>query len=126
MMAEIKPIRTSEDLDDALKEIDRLWGAPVGTSDGDRLDVLATLVDAYEREAVPFLPPDPIDAILFRMAQEGISRKQLEPILGGRGRVSEILNRRRGLSLAMIRGINHELGIPLEVLIQESPAKLAS
>lgn len=117
MMTEIKPIRTSEDHDAALKEIDRLRGAPVGTPDGDRLDVLGTLVDAYEREAVPFPPPDPIDAILFRMGQEGITRKQLEPILGGRGRASEILNRRRGLSLAIIRGLNQGLGIPLEVLI---------
>lgn len=81
--------------------------------------MLATLADAYEREHTPILPPDPIEAIKFRLEQEGKSRKDLEPILGTRGRVSEVLGGRRTLTLAMIRGLHEALQIPLEILVTE-------
>ena len=94
-----------------------LWGAKSGTTRGDRLDVLATLVDVYEVEHYPINAPDPIEAIKFRMEQQGISRKDLEGILGSRVMVSEVLNRRRGLSIEMIRKLHSKLRIPAEALI---------
>ncbi len=87
------------------------------TDDGDELDVLATLVDAYEATHFPISSPDPIEAITFRMEQMEMDRKALEPLIGSRARVSEVLNRRRGLSLNMIRALHKELKIPLEVLV---------
>ena len=117
-MADLKPIRTEQDYEAALAEIERLWGASAGTPEGDRLDVLATLVDAYEAAHDPMDPPDPIEAIQFRMEQQGLTRKDLERLLGTRTRVSEVLNRKRGLSIAMIRRLHAELGIPAEVLIR--------
>ena len=119
-MTEIKPIRSEADYEEALSQVERLWGAPSGTLDGDRLDVLATLIDAYEDEHHPIDPPDPIEAIKFRMEQQGLTRKDLEAIIGTRTRVAEILNRRRGLSITMIRRLHEELGIPAEVLIRPS------
>src|ERR1700751_5131803 len=116
MAAEGKPIRTQRDYDGALKEIERLWGAKAGTPDGDRLDVLATLVDAYETEHYPMEPPDPIEAIKFRMEQQGLSRRALEKIIGTRTRIGGVLNRKRGLSIAMIRRLHAGLGISAEVL----------
>ncbi|MES9902900.1 MAG: transcriptional regulator [Sedimenticola sp.] len=118
---DIKPIKTEQDYDAALAEVEALWGAPVDTSEGDRLDVLITLIEAYEARHHPIDPPDPIDAILFRMEQAGLERKDLEPFIGGRGRVSEILNRKRPLTLNMIRNLWKGLHIPLESLIQEDP-----
>src|ERR1700756_162440 len=103
MANEIKPIRTKRDYDAALAEVERLWGSKSGTRDGDRLDVLATLIDAYEAEHYPMDPPDPIEAIRFRLEQQGLSRKDLEPLLGTRTRVAEVLNRKRSLSINMIR-----------------------
>ena len=91
--------------------------AQKNTPEGDELEVLATLVDVYEGEHFPIDAPDPIEAIKFRMEQMGLDRKDLEPFLGSRARVSEILNRRRGLSLAMIRSLHENLDIPLEALI---------
>jgi HTH-type transcriptional regulator/antitoxin HigA len=91
--------------------------AKAGTDDGDELDVLATLVDAYEAKHLPIESPDPIEAIRFRMEQMGLERKDLEPLIGSRARVSEVLNKRRGLSLKMIRALHEELDIPLEALI---------
>jgi HTH-type transcriptional regulator/antitoxin HigA len=117
-MTELRPIRREADYEAAVAEIERLWGAKAGTPEGDRLDVLATLVDAYEAEHDPIDPPDPIEAIRFRMEQQGLTRKDLERILGSRIRVSEILNRKRGLSIAMIRRLHETLGIPAEVLIR--------
>jgi HTH-type transcriptional regulator/antitoxin HigA len=114
----IKPVRTESDHELALKEIEELWSAEPGTDDADRLDVLATLVDAYEAKHHPIPPPDPVDAIVFRMDQLGLSRTDLEPYIGTRARVSEILNRTRTLSLAMIRRLHAGLGIPADVLIQ--------
>jgi HTH-type transcriptional regulator/antitoxin HigA len=88
-----------------------------GTPEGDELDVLATLVDAYEREHFSIDAPDRVDAIKFRMEQMGLTRKDLEPFLGSRARVSEVMNKRRGLSLAMIRSLHINLEIPLDALI---------
>jgi HTH-type transcriptional regulator / antitoxin HigA len=117
-MTDLKPIRSEEDYEAALAELGRLWGPPSGTAEGDRLDVLATLIEAYEAEHHPMDPPDPIEAIKFRMEQQGLTRKDLERLLGTRTRVSEVLNRKRSLSIAMIRRLHEELGISAEVLIR--------
>lgn len=115
---DIKPIRTHRDYKAALAEIERLFNAKLGTPDGDRLDVLATLVEAYEQQHFPILPPDPVEAILYFMESRGLTRKDLEPYLGSRAKVSEVLNRKRPLSIDMIRRLHRVLGIPAEVLIQ--------
>ena len=120
IMKPLKPLKTEADYKAALAEIERLWGAKSGTSRGDRLDILATLVDAYEHAQSPMDPPDPIEAIQFRMEQQGLTRKDLEGILGTRTRVAEVLNRRRGLSINMIRRLHEQLGISPEVLIRPS------
>ena len=117
---DIKPIRTEADHEAALAEIERLWAAAPGTAESDRLEVLATLVEAYEERHHPIPPPDPIEAIRFRMEQLGMSRRDLEPFIGPRGRVSEIFNRTRGLTLPMIRRLHEKLGIPADVLIRDS------
>ena len=101
-------------------------GTRVGTAEGDRLDILATLVDAYENEHYPMDQPDPIEAIKFRMEQQRLTRKDLEGILGSRTRVAEVLNRRRGLSMNMIRRLHEKLGIPAEVLIRPTRTKKAA
>ena len=113
----IRPIRKLSDHESALKRIQALMSAKPGTDDGDELDVLATLVEAYEARHFPIESPDPIEAIRFRMEQMGMERKDLEPFIGSRARVSELLNKRRGLSLTMIRALHEELDIPLEALI---------
>lgn len=113
----IRPIRTREDHRDALAEIERLWNAKAGTPEYDRLDVLATLVEVYERKRFPASAPDPVQAILFRMEQQGLTRKDLEPLLGSRARVSEVINRKRPLTLPMIRALHENLGIPAECLL---------
>ena len=118
MVGEVKPIRSKRDYEAALREVERLWGAKSGTRDGDRLDVLATLIDAYEEEHYPIDPPDPIEAIKFRMEQQGLTRRDLEGIIGTRTRIAEVLNRKRGLSIEMIRRLHENLGIPAEVLIR--------
>jgi HTH-type transcriptional regulator/antitoxin HigA len=116
----IHPIRTETDYDAALSEVERLWGSKSGTPKGDRLDVLLVLIENYESKHHPIDPPDPVDAIKFRMEQMNLTRKELEPLIGSRGRVAEVLNRRRPLSLAMIRNLHNELDIPLESLIASS------
>jgi HTH-type transcriptional regulator/antitoxin HigA len=121
----IRPIRTKADYEAALAELAHLWGAKLGTAAGDRLDVLATLIDVYERQHYPVDPPDPVEAIKFRMDQQGLTRKDLEPMIGSRTRVAEILNRRRALSIAMIRRLSAGLGIPAEILIRPNKAKAA-
>ncbi|GBQ90820.1 transcriptional regulator helix turn helix domain [Gluconacetobacter johannae DSM 13595] len=120
MTADLKPIRKEADYDAALEEVGRLWGAKSGTPDGDRLDVLATLIDAYEAKHHPIDPPDPVEAIRFRMEQQGLTRKDLEPMIGPRNRVADVLNRKRGLSIDMIRQLHDGLGISAEVLIRPS------
>jgi HTH-type transcriptional regulator/antitoxin HigA len=116
----IHPIRTEADYDAALSAVEGLWGSEPGTPKGDRLDVLLILIENYEAEHHPIDPPDPVDAIKFRMEQMNLTRKDLEPLIGSRGRVAEVLNRRRALSLAMIRNLHDELDIPLESLIASS------
>ena len=118
MTSDLKPIRTKADYKAALAEVERLWGARSGTPKGDRLDVLATLIDAYETKHYPMDPPDPIDAIQFRMEQQGLTRKDLEPLIGTRARVAEIMTRKRNLSIDMIRRLHERLGISAEVLIR--------
>ena len=125
MTAEVKPIRSRADHEAALAEVERQWGAKAGTPEGDRLDVLATLIDAYEAEHVPIDPPDPVEAIRFRMDQQGLTRKELEGIIGTRTRIAEVINRKRGLSIAMIRRLHERLGISAEVLIRPSRSDAA-
>src|SRR5215471_2285449 len=125
MKNDIKPIRTKKDYEAALAEVERLWGSKLGTPDGDRLDVLATLIDAYESIHDPIDPPDPVEAIKFRMEQQGLTRKDLEPMIGSRTRVAEVLNRKRSLSIAMIRRLHEHLGISADVLIRPSRGKAA-
>src|SRR4249919_3845627 len=120
MRHDIKPIRTKKDYEAALAEVERLWGSKSGTPEGDRLDVLATLIDAYEAEHYPMDPPDPIEAIKFRMEQQGLTRRDLEEIIGTRTRIAEVLNGKRGLSVGMIRRLHERLGISAEVLIRPS------
>ena len=117
---EIKPIKTAADHRAALREIDQLWNAQPDTPEGDRLDMLITLVDAWEDKHEPIGPPDPIEAIKLRMEEQDLTRKDMETYLGSRQRVSDILNRKRPLSLTMIRKLSRGLGIPAEVLIQEN------
>ena len=117
-MKDLRPIRSEKDYERALAEVEELWGAKAGTPKGDRLDILATLIEAYEIEHYPMDPPDPIEAIKFRMEQQGLTRKDLEEILGTRTRVSEVLNRKRGLSINMIRALHDKLGISAEILIR--------
>ncbi len=114
---DIKPIHTEKQHRAALKEIERLWSARPGTPEHDRLEVLAALVEDYEERHHPIYPPDPVEAIRFRMEQLGLDRKALEPCIGSRARVSEVLSRKRRLTLEMIRRLNKQLGIPAEVLL---------
>lgn len=125
MAPDVKPIRGDADYDSALREIAGLWGSAGGTPEGDRLDVLATLIDAYESARDPMDPPDPIEAIKFRMEQQGLSRKDLEGVIGARTRIAEVLNRKRGLSIGMIRRLHDRLGISAEVLIQPTRSEVA-
>src|SRR3954466_12756853 len=120
MAGDVKPIRTKRDYEAALKEVERFWSAKAGTREGDRLDVLATLIDAYEAEHYPMDPPDPIEAIKFRMEQQGLTRRDLEEIIGTRTRIAEVLHRKRGLSVGMIRRLHERLGISAEGLIRPS------
>ena len=119
----IKPIKTEADYQSALIEIERLFGAKPGSSEGDHLDVLITLVEAYEDEHYDIPAPDPIEAIHYFMESRGLTRADLEPYIGSRARISEILNRKRPLTLSMIQRLHSELGIPAEVLVK--PYKIA-
>lgn len=119
----IRPIRTEADYEKALDEIEELMDAQPGTDEADQLDVLVTLVEAYEARHFPILPPDPIAVIEYYLDQRGLTRRALEPYLGSRARVSEILNRRRALTLPMIRRLQSGLGIPADLLVQ--PYELA-
>jgi HTH-type transcriptional regulator/antitoxin HigA len=114
----MKPIKTKADHEKALKEIESMWGAEEGTAEGDRLDILMTLVEAYEDTHFPMDMPDPIEAIKFRLDQQGKDKKALIGIIGNRTRVYEVLRGDRPLSLAMIRELNERLKIPAEVLIR--------
>lgn len=115
---DIKPIRTEEDYYAALGEVESLMSAEFGTSEGDRLDVLATLVEAYEAKHYPMEAADPIEAIKFEMERKGLTVKDLEPMIGRTNRVYEVLSRRRPLTLPMIWRLHNGLGIPAELLIR--------
>ncbi len=117
---EIRPIKTDADCEAALREVQRLWAAPEGSPEGDRLDVLVTLVEAYERNRFPIEVPDPIEAIRFRLEQQGADAKALVGVIGSRTRVYEVLRRDRPLTLEMIRRLHERLRIPAEVLIRPS------
>jgi len=115
---QIRPIKTKADHRAALKEIERLMDARPGTPAGDRLEVLTTLVEHYESQHEQIEPPDPIDALVYHMDSRGLKRRDLEPYLGSRARVAEVLNRRRSLTIEMIRKLHAGLGISAEVLIR--------
>ncbi len=115
---DIKPIKTESDYNATLIEIERLMEADLNTPEGDKLDVLTTLVEAYEEKNYPIGPPDPIEAIIHQMESQCLTRRDLETYLGSRARVSEILNRKRSMSLQMIRKLQKGLGISAEILIR--------
>ena len=116
---DIKPIRTKANYRAALKAVESLMTAKANTPDGDRLDVLATLVEAYERAHFPMDLPDAVEAIKFRMEQSGLTVKDLEPVIGRKNRVYEILSRRRLLTLRMIEGLHTKFGIAAEILLKQ-------
>ena len=115
---ELKPIRNKKEHQAALKEIETLWSAKDGSPEADRLEVLSLLVERYEQEHFPIPDPDPIDFLHYVMESRGLARKDLEPFIGSRARVAEVLNRVRPLSLEMIRNISAGLKIPAGVLVQ--------
>lgn len=117
---DIHPIHTDEAYRSALREIEMLMSAAADTAEGEKLDILVTLVEAWERKHFPLELPDPIEAIKFRMEQAGLTPKDLQPMIGYRNRVYEALNRKRGLTLPMIRKLHDGLGIPVESLIKEA------
>lgn len=123
---QIHPIRTEADHEAAVKRIAMLIGAAPASAEGDELEVLATLVDAYEAKHHAMDVPDPVAAIQFRMEQQGLSRKDLEPLIGSRARVSEILTGKRSLTLGMVRRIKSGLGISADLLIETSPNRTGS
>jgi HTH-type transcriptional regulator/antitoxin HigA len=123
---DIRPIRTKADYRAALKEVERLWEADPGTPAGDRVDVLVTLIEAYEAKHHPIPAPDPIAAIEFMMEQKGLTRRDLEPAIGSRGRVSEVLTRKRPLTLPMVRALSALLDIPTDVLVQPYETRSAA
>jgi len=122
---EIRPIKTEEDYTATLAEVEQLFDATPDTPEGDRLDVLTTLLEAYEMNHYSIPAPDPVEAIKYWMESRNITRQELEPLMGSRARVSEIFNYRRGLTLTMIRNLHDKLGIPAEALIRPSPLRHA-
>ncbi len=117
----VRPIHDEDDYEAALAEVDALMDATPGTPEGDRLDVLVTLIEAYEARCWAIEAPDPIDAIRVRMEQKNLRQRDLEPMIGSRGRVSEVLARKRALTLPMIRRLAKGLDLRADVLIQEVP-----
>jgi len=126
MTMDIRPIRSDEDHAAALEQIDHLWGADPDTVEGARLEILLTLVDAYEEAHHTIPPSDPVSAIKFMMEQRGLSRRDLEPLIGSRARVAEVLNRKRALTLPMIRRLSEGLRIPAEILVRDYPIEQAA
>lgn len=116
---EISPIRNEEDYQKALKRLEVIFDAKRGTKQGDELEILAILIDNYENENFPIEMPDPISAIKFRMEQMGLKQKDLVEMVGFKSRVSEVMNKKRKLTLEMIRKLNTNLRIPTEILIQD-------
>ena len=122
----LRPIRTKREHQAALREIEVLWEAPSGSPEADRLEVLTLLVEAYERKQYPIEAPDPIDFLLFVMEARAMTRKDLEPYIGSRARVAEVLNRVRPLTLEMIRRLASGLKLPADVLIRGYELKRAA
>ena len=118
-----KPIHSDAEYRAALAQIEALWDAPEGSEEADQLDLLAMLVERYEQNNYPFDAPDPIDFLMYVMDVRGLTRKDLEPYIGPRGRVSDILNRVRPLTLDMIRRLSTGLGLPAAVLIKDYPLR---
>ena len=116
----IKPIRNDDDLRAAFIQLEGVFQAQVGTPEADEMEILVAMVEAYENRHYPISPADPVEAIKFRMEQQGLTPRDLEPFIGPSGRVSEVLNRKRSLSIAMIRRLHNQLGISAEILIQPS------
>jgi len=114
---DIRPIKTEQDYNSAIKRIEELWGSKKDTQKGDELDLLVTLVESYELKHYPIAPPDPIDAIKFRMEQMGMTKEDMVKYLGSQSRVSEILNRKRNLTLKMVKSLYKGLKIPAEILL---------
>ena len=117
----IKPIRTEKDYEAALARIEEVFDAEPDTPDGDELEILSSLVEVYEKKNYPIGMPDPIEAIKIRMEDLGLYRKDLEDVIGSKGRISEILNRKRPLTLPMVQRLSEKLGLPTEVLAQTYP-----
>jgi len=115
----IKPIRNDDDLKKAFRRLEKIFQAPEGTAQADERDVLVTLVEAYENMHYDFGPADPVEAIKFRMEQDGLTPRDLEPYIGPSGRVSEVLNRKRPLSLRMVKRLHDGLKIPYQSLLAE-------
>ena len=113
--------KTEADYKEALAEIDKVFDAEPNTPEADRLDILAMLVEAYEEQHYPIPAPDPVAALEYYMDSRGLTRRDLEPYLGSRARVAEVLNRKRGLSIEMIRRLHQGLGISADILIQPYP-----
>jgi HTH-type transcriptional regulator/antitoxin HigA len=122
----VKPIKTKRDYRETLKEIESLMDAKIDTPEGDRLDILTTLVEAYERAHFPMELPDAVEAIKFRMEQTGLTLEDLELVIGRRNRVYEILSRSRPLTLRMIEGLHTRFGIPAESLIKQRIGRSAT
>src|SRR5579864_8671032 len=118
----IKPIKNERDYEQALRRVESLWKSPEGSAENDELDVLATLIEAYEREHFPIDLPDPIEAIKFRLQQEGKDYRALIGVIGQRTRVYEVMRKARPLSLRMIRSLHRKLRIPAQILIQSAPS----
>ena len=114
---EIKPIKTETDYDNSIKRIEELWGATKDSVEGDELDVLCTLVESYEMRHYPIAPPDPIEAIKFRMEQMGLNKSDMAKYLGAQSRVSEVLSGKRQLTLKMVKSIYKGLKIPADILL---------
>lgn len=114
---EIKPIKTEKDYNTAIQRIEALWGAKRNSPEGDEMDLLCTIVEAYEIKHYPILPPDPIDAILFRMEQMNMTKSDMAKYLGSQSRVSEVLGRKRRLTLKMVKSLYKGLKIPAEILL---------
>ena len=114
---EIRPIKTERDYNESMQRIEELWGSKRDTSEGDELDLLCTLVESYEMTHYPIAPPDPIDAIQFRMEQMGMTKTDMAKYLGSQSRVSEILSRKRKLTLKMVKSLYKGLKIPAEILL---------
>lgn len=117
-MMELRPIRTEADYQTALREIEQLFDAELNSAEGDRLDILTTLVEAYEKKHYPIEPPDPIEAILYYLETKGLSEQDLQSYLGNQGNALEILNRKQPLNLEIVRALHQSLGISADILIQ--------